>query len=142
MISKLPAGIALVSHRSAIFVAASIAALILVAGSAAPAAGSAVCDQYPDLPQCSPTQVGGGGTGTETTGADGGASVSGSIPGGGDGDGGASAEAGKAADLPFTGYPLSPLVAVLLALLAAGIAIRVFLAIRRRLSVAPADRLI
>ena len=124
------------ARRSAIVLVLA-AAVLLLATPAASAAGSIVCEQYPDLPQCTVTAgVGDADAGAPAAGgtAQGGAPVSGTaaIPGAGS----ATAEPGKAGELPFTGYPLSPLAAAVLVLLAAGIAIRASLAMRRRLSVA------
>ena len=131
MFNKLPAGIALV-------------AVILFAAPNA-AASSAVCDQYPDIPQCAAPATGQGGTAAQPGGGDGtGESVltSGGSPPAAEGaaTAGSSGGPGKAGDLPFTGYPLSPLVAVLLAALAAGLAIRIYLAVRRRFVPTAGDR--
>jgi hypothetical protein len=123
---------------------AAICAVILVAAPTAIAAGSAVCDQYPDLPQCQATGAtgggsasvgGGGGDDVEGAGAGvvgGSASGDGSIPGSGDG---ATGSASKAGELPFTGYPLTPLVLLLLILLGAGISARAYIAARDRLTI-------
>lgn len=123
---------------------AAICAVILVSAPTAIAATSAVCDQYPGLPQCqaaggtgggSPS-VGGGGDDGEGTGAGvvGGAGGGGSIPGSGDEATGSATQAGE---LPFTGYPLTPLVLLLLTLLAGGISARAYIAARDRLAIRP-----
>src|SRR5687767_2786331 len=111
MSKKLPAGIALM-------------AVILVAAPNV-AVGSVVCEQYPDLPQCTAPVAGGGGDAGAGDGAAG-DNTAGGAPGipEGSGPGGGSAEPGKAGELPFTGYPLSPLAAAIVALLAAGLAVR------------------
>ena len=130
---------------------AAICAVILVAAPTAIAATSAVCDQYPDLPQCeaaagtgggSPS-VGGDGDGdavAESGAGDVGGGVVSAIGGGGSISGpgdGATGSASKAGELPFTGYPLTSPVLLLLLLLAAGIAARAYIAARGRLAVAP-----
>ena len=74
----------------------------------------AICDQYPNLPECEENVT---------------------PPGEQPGDeGGPTAEQGAAGELPFTGYPLTPLILLLLALLLAGLAIRTYLAVRDRLA--------
>jgi hypothetical protein len=85
----------------------------------------AICDEYPGLPQCEQGSGGGGGGGgaNPTSGAG-----QNGIPGGG----GATAD-DTGGTLPFTGYPLTPLLLLLLVLLAAGLTIRAYLAIRDRL---------
>jgi hypothetical protein len=118
MSNKLPAGIALVA--------------VILFGTPTASSASAVCDQYPDLPQCTMPATGSGGDSAGEPGGDDAATgASAGIPGG-SGPGGGSAEPGKAGELPFTGYPVSPLAAVILALLGAGIAIRSYLALRHR----------
>ena len=107
-------------------------------------ADSAVCEQYPDIPQCAAPATGGGGDTTADPGGGGGSEATGgsaAIPDG-SGAAGASADAGpgKTADLPFTGYPLSPLVAILLVALAAGIGIRAYLALRGKYVLSTGDR--
>lgn len=109
--------------RVAIGIAA--VALLGLAFSAAPAAAQlpAICDEYPDLPVCS--EDAGGGPDDDGSDDDVGGTGSGGGPAGGDGGGG---------ELPFTGYPLSWLLILMLILLAAGIALRVGLALKERLA--------
>ncbi len=111
-------------------VAAAIALLaatfvLAIPGSAA-AGQPAICAQYPDLPQCEEDDAGGGGNENENDGDGDGDDPVGGGGGTGNADGG---------DLPFTGYPLTPLLALLLALLVAGMAIRAYLIVRDRLRV-------
>ena len=81
-----------------------------------------ICAEYPGLPQCEEPATGGGGDtpgGTNTGGEN-------AVPGSG-------AATGEAdGTLPFTGYPLTPLLLLLLVLLATGLTIRAYLAIRDR----------
>jgi hypothetical protein len=137
LIERIPTENVSASRRSVI-VLALVAALLLLAAPHASAAGSIVCEQYPDLPQCTVTAGGGDGAGADAPGAPGAAQAGGSVPVSAaiPGAGSATGEPGKAGELPFTGYPLSPLAAAVLLLLTAGIAIRAYLAMRRRLSVA------
>jgi hypothetical protein len=134
---------------------AALCAMILVAAPTAIAATSAVCDQYPDLPQCQAAggtggggqSVGGGGDGAVKGGAGPGSSAGahgaagdpvGAIGGGGPSPGpgqGAFGSARNAGELPFTGYPLTPPVLLFLILLAGGIAARAYILARNRLAV-------
>jgi hypothetical protein len=110
---------------------AALLALALVSlGTAATAnAKPAICDEYPDLPVCAdntggnPTDPDDGGVGSEED-AGTATPVSGDSGAGGTGSGG---------ELPFTGYPLTPLLLLLLLLLAIGLAIRAGIAIHDRL---------
>ena len=128
-------------------IAAALALSALVADSAS-AQQPAICDQYPQLPQCDDQGGGGGGggdggggvagesdsssdddqgsTGDETTGTS-----PGVFPGSGGGPT-AGAGGGTGGELPFTGYPLTPLLLILLLLLAAGLVIRAYVAARER----------
>jgi hypothetical protein len=83
-----------------------------------------ICSQYPDLPQCQESAGGGGDDGT-----DGGTAA---IPGSGDSAGPTAGDVGTQGTLPFTGYPISALILLLLVLLAAGLTIRAYLAVRDR----------
>ena len=103
-----------------VLIAMFVACVSLAAASPAQAQQPAVCDEYPDLPIC--TDPGGGG-GDNPDGDDGAGPGVGS-GGSGDGDG----------SLPFTGYPLTGLILLLLALLALGLAMRGAVAIRERLA--------
>jgi hypothetical protein len=100
--------------------------LLLLASAPAQAQGlPPICEDYPDLEICEDDDddggqddddddVGPGGTGSGGAGGD------------GDGDGNGS--------LPFTGYPLTGLILLLLILLAAGLALRAGGALRERFS--------
>jgi hypothetical protein len=134
--------------RTAALMLAAVGAVIVIGPSSVFATSSAVCEQYPDLPQCeSPAGSGGGsgspspdaggtggGTGhpTDTAanpGAGDPAMGSAAIPGIGDA---ATGSAQKVGELPFTGYPLTPLVLFLLLALAVGLAARAYFAARGR----------
>lgn len=95
---------------------ATIFVALLVAAPSASAQQPAICDRYPNLPQCQ------GPTDDEGTTDDGlnnpGPAGSGEAAGG----------------LPFTGYPMTFLILLLLALLLLGLAIRVYLAARDRVA--------
>src|SRR5688500_76223 len=73
----------------------------------------AICYEYPNLPECEDE---------DEDEDDGGP--------GGPGAGGPSGEANAGGELPFTGYPLNPLILILLLLLALGLATRIYLAVR------------
>lgn len=116
------------SIRGAIvaLVVAMLALFAFQALAAAPASAQgqpAICEEYPNLPQCE-DDGGGGGDDEDPTGG-----------GGGDegDDFGAGASGDSSGNLPFTGYPLSTLFLVLFALLAAGLTLRAYVAIRERL---------
>jgi hypothetical protein len=121
-----------VGFRRTIVVAAlcALAAMAIAAVAADRASAEpAICSEYPGLSQCEQPATGGGDTGGGPNPADGGGAQS-PIPGAG----GASAAAGGGASgaLPFTGYPLTPAILLLLALLVAGLAIRGYVALRER----------
>jgi hypothetical protein len=99
------------------------ATLLFSAATADPASAQQppICAEYPGLPQCEAPAAGGG----ENPGGGGGGGEN-AIPG----SGGSSGDAGGT--LPFTGYPLTSLLLLLLVLLAAGLTIRAYLAIRDR----------
>jgi hypothetical protein len=82
-----------------------------------------ICSQYPGVPQCQESAGGGGGSGP------GGGSAA--IPGGG--ESGSASNVGTKGTLPFTGYPINALILLLLVLLASGLTIRAYVAIRDRL---------
>lgn len=100
--------------------------LAMLHAAPADAQAPAICDQYPNLPQC----VGPGG-------GDDSDAPPGLFPGG-EAGAGPSGDAGGA-ELPFTGYPLTGLVLLLLVLLAMGLLLRAYLAGRDRLRSDPAD---
>jgi hypothetical protein len=102
---------------------AGAAALIASNASQASAGVPAICEQYPDLPQCEAPTDGGG---SNPTGSDDGTAPVAD-------EGGPTAGVGTGGDLPFTGYPLTALILLLLALLLAGLALRTYLAARDRL---------
>lgn len=120
------------SRRLAILAALAVAFFAALAASSvgtqtASAGQPPICSEYPDLPQCEE----GGGNGGENPNPpqeepddEGGA-------GGGPGAG-PTGDAGGG-ELPFTGYPLTSLMLLLLILLATGLAIRSYLAVRDRL---------
>lgn len=143
---------------------ALLAAWLLSA--AMPARASAVpppaCTEYLSLPGCGGSPGDGGGTpGTPTgggggtpgahTGAGGGGGAGGVTPAvsgpshsspadalaPGNAPGGASAPRGQ---LPFTGYPLTPLVLLLVLLLAAGLLLRAYVGVRDRIRTRNAAR--
>jgi hypothetical protein len=102
---------------------AGAAALIASNASQASAGLPAICEQYPDLPQCTgPTDDGGN---NPTDPSDGTGPVA--------DDDGPTAGIGTGGELPFTGYPLTALILLLLVLLLAGLALRTYLAARDRL---------
>ena len=132
--------------RLSLLVMALVGALTagaFLAGTAS-AQQPAICDQYPQLPQCEQPTGGGGGGDLDDDGAldddgdldegQGPAGEEGAGPGGLPGAGGPAAGTGAGADgeLPFTGYPLTPLVLLLLVLLLAGLAVRGYIAARER----------
>lgn len=78
----------------------------------------AICEDYPDLPVCDEGDDGNNPDDEDDNDEDQGPTTG----GGGDADG----------SLPFTGYPITDLLLLLAALLATGLAIRAYLAIRQR----------
>jgi hypothetical protein len=103
-------------------IVAALLGAVLSFAWAAPASAQqpAICQQYPQLPIC----VGPGGGGDEDDDDDGdpGAFTAGGASAGGDGDG----------NLPFTGFPITDLILLLVALLLAGLGIRAAQALRQR----------
>jgi hypothetical protein len=99
---------------------AALVAIALLPDSAS--AQSAFCQQYPDDPACLGDVGPGGGNGAFDPGV-------GFGPGVGAGDG----SGDGAGNLPFTGYPITPLLLLLLILLLIGLALRTYLAVRDRL---------
>jgi len=93
---------------------------LLLMPSVAPA--QSICEQYPNLPVCVEPDDGGGDRDGDDDGDEDVAGAGAGASAGGDGDG----------ELPFTGYPLTPLLLLLLALLLAGLTIRAYLAARER----------
>jgi hypothetical protein len=85
----------------------------MTAPSAASAQLPSICDEYPQLPECNPPTI---------------PPPEGLPPEGPTADQGV----GKG-ELPFTGYPLTPLILLLLLLLLIGLAIRAYLEMRDRL---------
>jgi hypothetical protein len=90
----------------------------LIASQPAAAQLPPICEEYPDLPQCElPDEE-------EPPGDNDGNGNNGDNGGTGDTDG----------NLPFTGYPMTPLLMLVIVLFATAIAIRGYTAIRKRLS--------
>lgn len=95
-------------------------ALLLVAAAPAGAQSSAFCQQYPNDPTCVDDITGGGDPDNDDVGAD-------------TGGGNSPIGAGNAtSQLPFTGFPLTPALLLMLLLLAAGIALRTAVWLRER----------
>lgn len=129
----------IVVHRVGVVVVAVFLALVaaLVAGAVAVPHASAqgtdpVCEEYPNLPQCEEGETDDGeDDADDREDQDDQASP---VPGGG---GPTASDSGGGGNLPFTGYPVSSLVLLLIALLAVGAALRGYLAIRERLASRP-----
>lgn len=83
--------------------------------------GSALCDRYPELPQCQEDEVDDGNNPNPEPDAD---------------DAGPTGD--SSGNLPFTGYPLTALILLLLLLLIVGLTVRAYLVIRDRISNGPA----
>lgn len=103
----------------------------LFAGVASPSLAHAqgqpaICDDYPDLPVCDDVDDDDddGDDDDQDRDGDEGPNAGGGGSGSGDGDG----------SLPFTGYPITDLLLLLAVLLAAGLTIRAYLAVRGRLN--------
>jgi len=118
----------LTTRKAIAFVAALavafLATLAILVASAPQASAQlpSICDQYPDLPQCQgPTGTTGTTGPTGTTGTTGPVGPT------------AGVDAGATGALPFTGYPVTALILLLLILLLTGLAIRGYLAARDRL---------
>ena len=94
---------------------------VLAPSAGAQSPGSDFCQEYPNVPGCDtgPTDEGGSNPNDNGT-----TPVSGEGPT-------ASADTGD--ELPFTGYPLTALILLLIVLLLVGLSIRGYLAIRARL---------
>jgi hypothetical protein len=101
-----------------------------LSGATVANAKPAICDEYPDLPVCSET-AGGGGDDNEV-GSDEASGTATPVSGGDDSAGGAGGT-GSGGELPFTGYPLTPLLLLLLLLVAIGLAIRAGIAVHDRI---------
>jgi hypothetical protein len=124
---------------------AAATSLAIVAVPTTHAQEPAICGQYEGLPQCLPNDPGdvgddgdqggsddGPAGGPQTSSESGDGSLPGAFPGSGGGPSG-SVAAAAGGELPFTGYPLTPLVWLLLLLLTLGLCVRGYLAIRDRL---------
>ncbi|GEM_PF-3077918 len=114
-----PAAIAL-----AVIGALALAGMLLAVSASSPLAAkahaqAAACPQY--NPNCGGGHKPPGGQGNQGGGA---------LPSGG----AAGPVGGQGGELPFTGYPLTPLILLLLILLAAGLGLRAYVALRDRLS--------
>jgi hypothetical protein len=105
----------------AAFIAALLASLWLLHTAPTPvmAQTPAICDQYPNLPQCEEDED----DEDEDEDNDDG-------PGAGAGNGPTTPDSAGA--LPFTGYPLTALILFMLVLLAVGLATRAYLSARAR----------
>lgn len=117
-----------IALRAQIFVALLLAlGLAVVASSVgadqASAQDSSFCEQYPNDPSCDDDDNDNDNDNNDDDSGPGSGPLSGDDL---NGTGGGS--------LPFTGYPLSPLVILLLILLASGLAIRGYTAVRDRLA--------
>ncbi len=117
-----PAAIAL-----AVIGALALAGMLLAASASSPLAAkahaqAAACPQY--NPNCGGHKPPGGPGGNQ------GNQGGGALPSGG----AAGPVGGQGGELPFTGYPLTPLILLLLILLAAGLGLRAYVALRDRLS--------
>ena len=90
----------------------------LIASQPAAAQLPPICEEYPDLPQCElPDEE-------EPPPGD----------GDDDGDGDDGGTGSTDGNLPFTGYPLTPLLMLVIVLFATALAIRGYIAIRKRLA--------
>ena len=107
--------------------AISFAVSALVSPDGASAQSPSFCEQYPNDPDCDDDRP----DGNDDKNPDGDSDVG---PAGGP-LGGDSLGGGGGGELPFTGYPLSPLLILLLMLLAAGLILRGYVAVRDRLAV-------
>ncbi len=127
----------LVNRRMAAMGAILALFAAIVAFSAAPSTAEAglpaICAEYPDLPKCD-EDPGGGGDGNDFCDLNPDAPrCEGVEPVPGGGGNGPSADPGSTnGSLPFTGYPLTPLLLLMLILLLIGLTIRAYLAIRDR----------
>jgi hypothetical protein len=118
------------SNRLFLLAALAVFGLALVSAQPATAQGlPPICEDYPDLPQCElPDEV-------DVIDNEGGAIGGGH--GDGDGDGAGAGTGDSNGNLPFTGYPMTPLLMLVTILVGSALAIRCYLAIRKRLA---ADR--
>lgn len=112
--------------KGRILIAGFIAAIAL-AFVAVPAHAGVDCTQYPNSPGCQgdvgpTTGDSGDDNGTLPTGGNGGGNNNDNLGDLGDGNG----------NLPFTGYPLTPLVLLILILIGLGLATRIYVAARDR----------
>ena len=117
-----------IAPRSGLLWASLLGVIAVIVLAFAPSASAqSICDEYPDLPQCVDPGDGGGenpGDGDDEGDEDDVAGGAGPTADLGDGTG----------ELPFTGYPVTPLVLFLLALLAAGVILRSYLYLKQRLA--------
>lgn len=99
---------------------------VMAAPAQAQGAPPEICDEYPNLDVCDDDDGGDGNDNDDDFG-----------PGGGGDDDLGSGTGDSDGSLPFTGYPLSGLILLLLALLALGFAIRGGVALRDRFGRSP-----
>jgi hypothetical protein len=116
-------GFLLIALATLLTLAAALAFGAATADKASAQLTPDICNQYPGVPQCQ--EAAGGGGGSDPGGG------SAAIPGGG--DSGSASNVGTKGTLPFTGYPINALILLLLVLLASGLTIRAYVAIRNRL---------
>ena len=123
--------IALVATLSAI---TAVFALLALSPSAEAQGLPAICDEYPELPQCDVEPQ----PPVDHPPGDHHDRGHGDFRDFGDGDG--SADSGAKGELPFTGYPLTSLILLILALLVIGLTIRAYVAARQRMRPSGSDR--
>jgi hypothetical protein len=112
--------------RIGAFALGFMVALAIVASPPASAGTPAFCQQYSNSPECRGDVGPAGGSGNETPDNAGNGPTA-------DSDG-----SDSGGSLPFTGYPLTPLLLLFVALLAAGLALRTATALRNRHRARPA----
>jgi len=102
--------------------------LVVFATTAPTAFGQTIIDQY------RPIAEGESGRGAETDGGGGSGLLAPQVPGGDLGPAATTAAPGGGLELPYTGYPLTPLLIALLILLLVGILLRMGLSLRGRIA--------
>ncbi len=112
---------ALVIALVAAFSLAFAFSAILAQSASAQGPGSALCDRYPELPQCQDDDGDDDGDDDDKNPSGGGGNPS-------------TDDDGPSGNLPFTGYPLGALTLLLVLLLVAGLTLRAYLAVRDRIA--------